>query len=338
MSAPTPPSGSSSRLALALASAATLAAAAAGYLLFDLGRRIDALGAQVAQRDQQIQNIHGEVTRLRLEQSAGVQGPSALLAKLKTYAPLLVSARTTQPDFESAKKEMDAVLRAFATMGDAAWGPLEERMKDLKGDKNFDELKWLLEAAVRVDQKRGLDIVQAVLRGTKFPAPRLRWYAARMLIDLDKPVAQAILRQILSTESSRGINPERAAAYGATIPDPAAFATTGFHNFVNYYVLTEDPQMDSTLLMVMGRSEHDTVTVQTCVEVLGKRRCAAAVDPIQKLFQNPPGMVENPIFQTKCLDALLEIQGKQAARPFFEAMLAKTTNETVANNLKEKLK
>lgn len=333
-----PPAGRPSRLPLILAGAAAAAATAAGFLLFDLGRRVESLSVLVNQRDQQLQDILGEVTRLRLEQSAGVQGPSALLAKLKTYAPLLVSARTTQPDFESAKKEMDAVLRAFATMGDAAWGPLDARMKELKGDKNFDELKWLLEAAVRVDRQKGLEVVEAVLRGTRFPAPRLRWYAARMLIDLDKPVAQAVLRQILSTESSRGINPERAAAYGATIPDPAAYATTGFHNFVNYYVLSEDPQMESTLLMVMGRSEHDVVTVQTCIEVLGKRRCAAAVDPIQKLYQSPPGTVENPLFQTKCLDALLEIQGKQAARPFFELMLTKATNELVANNLKEKLK
>ncbi|MBM4060757.1 MAG: hypothetical protein FJ265_06645 [Planctomycetes bacterium] len=310
-------------------------ALAVGFLAHRLGglaERVAALADQLGQRDRQLEEIYGEIARLRIEQSTGQMGPAGLLAKLKTYAPLLVSSRTTQPDFEAAKKEMDAVLRAFATMGDRAWDPIVLRMQELDPGKNFDELKWLLEAMVRVDRQKGIDRTEQVLRGTLLPAPRLRWYAARMLIDLDKPRAQAALRHVLATESFRGLNPERAAAHGAPLPDPAATAQNGFANFVQYYVLSDDPELEETLLQVMGRAEHDPMTVQECVEVLGRRRCVAAVEPIRRVLKKPPGNVENPLFQNKCLDALAAIQGKQVV-PFLEQALLEATTETVKNHI-----
>lgn len=337
MSSPSqPPSASSPRLLPAIAFLAALGAAASGYLAMRSQQAFASLEARLAASEGQLQLILGEVTRLRIEQNTGSQGPAALLEKLRTFAPLLASSRTTQPDFDSARKEMDAVLRAFASLGQAAWQPLVARMDSLRGDKDFDELKWLLEAAARVDRPAAATIVKQVLQGLKFPAPRLRWYAARMLIELDKPVAQAALRQILLTESGRGINLERAAAYGATVPDQAAYATTGFNNFIQYYVLSEDPQLEQTLLMLLGRTEHDTITLQECIEVLGQRETAAAVEPIQKLYNHPPGQVENPLFLVKCLDALASIQG-EAARAFFEQALPKANTELVANHLKRLL-
>lgn len=315
---------------------ATAAAVAVGYELADLASRIERLQEQVASREKDLAAILGEITRIRIEQSSDKKGPDGLLEKLRTYAPILVDARTTQPDFLSAQKEMDSVLKAFAAIGPEAWAPIRKRMDALQPDKNFDELKWLLEAGLRTDRAQALILAREMLLGTKFPSPRLRWYAADVLTREDKPVAQIALRQILTTESSRGVDMERAQAYGATIPDKLAFATSGFHNFIEKYVRTEDPQTEPTLLMVMGRAEHDMITVQRCIEELGKRRCAAAVEPIQRLYQNPPGNFQNPLFLTKCLDALAQIQG-EAARPFFEAMLPKANTGKVADHLKHLL-
>ena len=39
-------------------------------------------------RDQDLARILGEITRIRLEESAGIKGPKGLLEKLKTYAEL----------------------------------------------------------------------------------------------------------------------------------------------------------------------------------------------------------------------------------------------------------
>jgi hypothetical protein len=294
-----------------------------------LAARLEALEIRTGQV---LDEVHAEVTRMRLEQSAGGLGANALMTKLRHFAPILVSGRTTQPDYDAAQKEMQAILRAFATVGKDAWQPIVDRLNELKADKNFDELKWLLEAAVRVDPTAGKEIVHQVLLGTRLPSARLRWTAADIMIRVDRPLAQRLLRQVLNTESSRGMNPERAAAYGAVIPDTAAFATSGFHNFVLHYLRSEDPEIEETLLNLIVRTEHDIPTIQECVEELGRRKCERAVSPIQKLYQQPPGHQDNPLFQIRCLEALHAIQGP-AARPFFETALAEATHDLVKKRL-----
>lgn len=307
-----------------------------GYQLYRENQRIELLHAKVASRDAAIEEILGEVTRLRIEQSAGLKGTAGLLEKLRTYAPILVSSSVTDPDHRAAKKEMQAVLRAFKSIGKDAWQPIHDRFEALEPQQNFDELKWLLEAGLAVDPKRGIEVCKQVLLGLEKPFPRLRWHAATLMVEHDKALGQATLRRILLTESSRGINIDRAAAYGAEIPDKAAFAATGFNNFVVHYIRSGDAEMEDTLLMVMGRHEHDQITVQECVEELGRRQSRRAVEPIVKLYAEPPGHTHNPLFQLKCLDALHAILGKEA-RPFFTAELPKATTETVANHLKRLL-
>ncbi|MCR9243398.1 MAG: hypothetical protein NXI31_00095 [bacterium] len=320
---------------LALGALATLIALGSGWAALELrssNARLTAVEEQLAAREATMQEILGEITRIRIEQRMDGRGPAALLAALKTYAPMLVSARTPEPDFEAAMKQMKSILRAFESVGEDAWKPVMDRIAALEAAKNFDELKWLLEAALVIDRKPALEMVRQVVMGQKLPSPRLRWYASDILLREDRPLAQRCLRQVLLTESSRGVNPERAAAYGLPIPDISAVATTGFHNFVTKYVTAEDPETEDTLLMVMGRTDSDMMTVQTCVKELGKRRTARAAGTIRKLFERPPGHSHNPLFQVHCLEAIAAIEGEKA-RPFFEQALDKATTETVAKQL-----
>ncbi len=321
---------------LVLGAIATAGVLWIGFEMRSQNARLARLEEQAAARAGAVDEILGEVTRMRLEQRADGRGPSALLEMLKTYAPILVSARYAEPDYQFARDQMQRILRAFETVGEDAWQPVIDRIAALDASKNFDELKWLLEAALRIDEKPAVELVHQVVLGQKLPAPRLRWYAADLLLRHDRRLAQRTLRQILLTESSRGVNPERAAAYGLPIPDMAATATTGFHNFVLKYVQSEDDEIDDTLLMVMGRTEHDLMTVQTCVKELGARNCARAAPLIRELYQRPPGHSHNPLFQVRCLDAIAAIEG-ESARPFFEDMLEKATTETVAKHLERLL-
>lgn len=286
----------------------------------------DALG-------QKVEALLGEVTRMRLEQRAEGLGPRALLDKLEHYAPALASAATPQPDYPIVKREMDAILRAFGTLGEDAWKPVLARFQELQPDTAFDQLKWLLEAAVRVDPARGKELVQNVLLGRTKPSVRLRLYAADVMLRTDRALAQRLLRQIVTTESSRGINPDRAGATGLPMLDPAAVATNGFHNFVAAYVRSEDPELETTLLMILGRKEHDAITLQECVKILGDRGCVAAVERIQELYLRPPAALESPLFQRHCADALANIQG-EGARPFLEQALKQSTNDAVASHLR----
>jgi hypothetical protein len=331
-SIPTAPS----RVSPATALGAVAALAALGWIGFAqwrLGRQVDALAAANAKHDDVLQQILGEVTRQRLEQSAGTKGPAALLEKLRVYAPLLSNSRVTEPDFQNARKEMAAILRAFGTIGTDAKKPIEDRLAQLEPGKDHDEIKWLIEALCEIDAPVGLKLLQEVLLGHRLPSPRLRWYAAEQLTKRDKPLAQQLLRRVLLTESARGFNPEYARAYpGAVIPDAAALSANGFSTYVVHYARTDDPKTEETLLMVLGRAEHDASTVRECVKVLGARKATGAVAAIEKVALNPPLQVDDPILINTCLDALVQIQGN-GARPFLEQMLAKTSNPIVANKI-----
>jgi hypothetical protein len=280
--------------------------------------------------------VLGEVTRVRLEQKAEHKGVRGLLETLAVYAPVLTKASTSDPIYESTLAEMKAVLRAFATIGEDAWQPIAERIAALDPQQSYDECRWLLEAAVAADQRRGVDLVRKVTLGLDKPHPRLRHAAADILVRADIQLAQATLRQILLTESARGVNLDRAQAYGGAIPDQAALSSNAFFNFVGRYAQTKDEQCDETLLMVMSRAEHDLMTIQECIDALGRRRCAPAVEPIQRVFANVPGNQYNPLFRNHCLEALAAIQG-DAARPFFEQALTGEQDPTVKKRLEHLL-
>jgi hypothetical protein len=314
-----------------IAVAAALGVAAVG--LFQVRAEVSDLRTAAAADRKALQEILAEVTRLRIEQSAGMKGPQALLEKLRTYAPLLTSARTAEPDYRNAQKEMEAVLRAFGALGADAWQPVQDRLAALDPTKDFDEVKQLLRAAVAIDKDKAKALYRDILLGQKLPAPRLRWFVGAELAEIDRPLAQDLLRRVLLTESSRGFNPNHAAAFpGAVVPDPAALSATGFHNYVLAYARTQDPKLDDTLLMVLTRVEHDRMTVQECVKLLGERKYAPATGAIEKLYAQPPHGQEDPIFLNYCLEAIVAIRGADA-RPFLEAALPKASSELVQQRI-----
>jgi hypothetical protein len=337
MSAPAaPPAAGPRRAAGLLVTVLALCLAVgggAGYQLTALTRTIDELRRDAATDRASLQEILGEVTRLRIEQSAGSKGPQALLEKLRTYAPLLTSARVAEPDYRSAQKELDAILRAFTAIGPDAMPPVQDRIAALDPAKDFDELKQLLRATIAIDRTKGLALYREVLLGQRLPSPRLRWFVASELTDIDRPLARDLLRRVLLTESSRGFNPDYAAAFeGAVVPDRAALSASGFHNYVLAYARTDDARTDETLLMVLGRSEHDRMTVQECIKTLGGRRCVAAAPIIEGFVRKPPGGQEDPIFLNHCYEALVAIRGADA-RAFLEAELARNQQDLVANRI-----
>ncbi len=305
--------------------------------LWRIDRHLTELASHNETMQTQVTEALREITRMRIEQTVGGQGPAALLERLHSFAPLLASARTTEPDYQSAKTEMGKVILALPTYGQDSWRLVTEQLEKANPQKDFDTIKWLLRAALAIDPKAGVAIAKDVLLGSRLPSPRLRWLAADELLEHDRSLAQTLLRRILLTESSRGIDPSRAAVYGASVPDAAAYATTGFHNFAQRYVTSGDPELENTLLAVLGRTEQDSVTLQCCIETLGERHCERAIEPIRRFCQNPPRGVEDPLFLMPCYTALDKIQGK-AAQPFFNEMLEKITVPKLAEHVRGLLK
>jgi len=287
------------------------------------GERIDELTAKV-------DDLLGEVTRMRIEQSAAGKGPQALIEKLQVYASLAADSRTSEPDYQNARREMQSILRAFEASGQNAWQPIQDRLAQLDPSKSFDEIKWLLEASMRVDEAAAKQMVKEILLGHRMPNPRLRWWAADLLTREDSQLAGRLLRQVLLTESSRGVNPDRIGQYpGMSIPDPAAYAQKGFNNFVQKYLHTGDPKIEDTLLMLLGRVEHDAITIQDCIKALGDRKCQRAVEPIKHLYANPPLRQQNPLFLNYCVRAVFDIQGCDA-KAWLEEVIANAPTPEVA--------
>lgn len=322
-----------------------LAAAALGlgYVGYRLHTGLDSLLADAEARQQAdadwrreagdtLSRIESEITRLRMEQRVGGQGPQALMQMLRSYADAMVNARTTAPDYLHAQEQMRALLRAFTALGQDGVAPLTQRFASLDPLKDFDEMRWILEALVACDAEKGKQLVVQVLLGRSKPNPRLRWAAADLLLRADKSTAQSTLRQVLLTETSRGIDPDRAAAYGASILDPAAIAATGFFNFVLHYLRSEDPQAEETLLQVLARPMQDVATLQETIEALGSMRSARAQKRIEELYLKPPGAQQNPLFLNKCLDALVAIRGKEC-KPWLQQQLAAAEHELVVQHV-----
>ena len=296
---------------------AVLLLAYQSFLLLSLRADVEQLSRSHRAAQAELRTISGEVTRFRLEQ--GAEGKGA-------------NARVTKPDYQAAKQQIDAVLRAFESLGADAWPKIRARLDELDPGRNFDQIKQLLRAAVRVDPEAGKALVHEILQGRSMPSVRLRWMAADLLLEIDRPLAQRALRKILTTESSRGAHPHRADG----MLDPAAVAVTGFHNFVTRYALSGDPELETTLLAVLVRTESDQMTLQETIEVLGHLRTDRAAKHIEKLYRHPPGAQQNPLFLNKCLDALVSIRGSEA-RSFLEEELARSSHDLVARHLQRLL-
>jgi hypothetical protein len=314
-----------------------------GYLQSRTAAELSALRLQAAERStaeaafresaqETLDRINAEISRMRVEQRIGSQGPKALLEMLRIHADTLVNARATAPDFQNAQEQMRGVMRAFAAIGEDGTAPLRRRFDELDPKSSFDELRWILEALIQCDPDKGKQLTVQVLEGRQKPSPRLRWAAAELLQRTDRPLAQRTLRQVLLTETSRGVDPDRASVYNLPILDPAAVAATGFFNFVIHYLRTEDPQAEETLLQVLTRPQQDIATLQETIEALGSMKSARAQKRIEELYEHPPGAQQNPLFLNKCLDALVAIRGKDS-KPWLQQQLAKAEHELVTQHI-----
>jgi hypothetical protein len=225
---------------------------------------------------------------------------------------------------------LKAIVLAFESCGNDAWKPVTDRLREADAKIDFNEIKWLMEIAIRLDAKAGKQIAKEVLQGHRLPYPRLRWWAADLLLSHDKPLAGQLLRQILLTESSRGVNLNRAQAAGIQAPSQAAYATTGFNNFVQRYIRSEDSKLEETLTLLLTRIEHDAITVQECIKELGKRKSLPALASIKKVYDNPPLEQQNPLFLNICVNAVDKIEG-EASVAWLEEKLKTAPTDAVAN-------
>jgi hypothetical protein len=226
-------------------------------------------------------------------------------------------------------------------LGADAEQPLRRAFVEAKPGVEDERRKWLLRALLAVAPARGRELALETVRGFDFPVnPRIRFFAAQLMLEHDKVALGNLLGDILDYESVNGVQgqrlpPEQLKRYSAS--SLAGQRSPLFHNFVDLYVACGIPNADGKLIGVASRPDQDLVTVQKCVKHLGDLESQRAVPLIVRLFERPPEMQANPIFQNHCLDALAKIQGANVCQ-FLKDTLRRQDSELVQNKLKDLIK
>lgn len=291
--------------------------------------------------NQEQARLERAVQLFRFERGSKGLGVHALIEQLRHWAPLLDVSTTAQRELPGIEAKVRDILSALQDLGADAYGPLLDAFRTAESGKDDELRRWLLEGMLRVDRARSLDLAATCLRGWEFAAtPRLRTIAGQMLLDHDKPRAAKLLSEILGYESSKGIDrsrltPDQQKALAAITPAPQPMRM--FFNLVDLFVAAGASDTEERLLVVATRPDQDLITVQTAVKHLGKLRAKNAGRAIRKLFEAPPEMAVNPIFQNHCLDAIAEIEGPSACE-YFKDQLRRGPDERVSAKLQDLIK
>ena len=265
-------------------------------------------------------------------------GVDAALAQLRTYAPEINTA--SGAEIERVRSRLLEAMRALEGIGPEIFDDLLEAMQT----ESSDAVKGMVtKALLAADLSRARPIVAQIIRGTDFkPSPRFRQLAANHLVDADPGFAADVLAEFLLMSSARGVIKRRVPPRLAQeMADIALGATEmpSFHTMVTKYLACK-PATDEagrTLQMIIGREEHDQITVQTCVRELGNLEYRPALEDIQKLYHRPIGTFDSPLFRNHCLRAIGKI-AKGEACSFFQQELIANPNPIVQGTLKDLVK
>ena len=294
-----------------------LGTGAYGYI--DLRQRQAAIEASSASAAGATTRIERLLTLMRFEQlSKDGLGMAALLAQIREFAPVYVAATTTASERDAILARLQSVIDAMRAIDqDDAWNALQQAFARVDPTVGNDEtVRWIIYGMIAVDPARAKPLLVELVRGLQYRvAPNTRLFAADRLIEMDRALAGETLSDILEYESASGINKIRMPAEIAARFPNATLAIgpyPGFYLFVRRYFRTEHADRENVLLMILGRHEHDLMTVQECVSLLGELRSRQAVGALEKLFDRPPGLQQNSMFRKHCLDALVAILGEES--------------------------
>ncbi|MEZ5963404.1 MAG: hypothetical protein R3F56_06110 [Planctomycetota bacterium] len=327
------------RFLLTLLVLLSLAATVAAW--FDLRQRNDVLVARLEASNAAQERLERAVQLFRFERGSKGLGVAALIEQLRHWAPLLDLSTTPQHEIPRIKQRVEDILSAFADLGADAFDALNAAWRSSIPGKDDELTRWILEAMARVDQPRTVDVLVTCLRGLEVPVSnRIRIQAGNQLLALDKARAAKELSGIVEYETAAGIDVGRLPpdikqqlAASKVAPQPLRM----FFNLVDLLVAAQPEGLDDKLIMIATRPDQDRMTVQACVRHLGELKSKRAVKAIKRLYEKPPEMTLNPIFQNHCLDAIAQIEGADAC-DYFRDQLRKQPDESVATKLQSLIK
>ncbi|MEC7584206.1 MAG: hypothetical protein VYE77_07805 [Planctomycetota bacterium] len=342
MSAPTPePTRASPSTTVTLATGLCLLGA--GFWMYsslldataEVDRRLGTVETRLAEQQKVLQ-----LYRFEQQGQTGL-GFSALLDKIRYWAPLAEAGTTPQLQIPVIEERLRAILSAVASLGDDAFPLLIGAFHDSKPEREFHVRRWLLNGMADIDPSRTVEFLAKLVQSYEFPVPpRMRLHAADRLISLDPAAAGAALRQVLDVETHRGLDKKRLSAdilerFPNTLENVAPHP--GFSGFVPRFAATNHEAAQRVLLRILvRRRDYDLMTLQEAVKALGRLQFGEAVPNIKDLFENPPRNF-HPMFRNHCLDAIAGICGDEACQ-YFKQVLLEEKRDTVITKLTELIK
>ena len=317
---------------------ATLAAVIAAAAAVWSAVRLDGVERRLERATDQLAELTEVAKLLRLEGASEGRGIAAIIEQIDFWAPQLAAAATPPAATGRIRSTLDDSLDAVGALGESAWQPLITEL-ETPGVRDDEARKWLLRAALRANPQQAEALLAGVLRGTRLaPSARLRFFAADELLERNRAFAGEVLAQILSIESAKGVTrdvpPEFAPEYERVI---GTNQFPEFFNLIERFVRSRHPDVAAVLQMILGRPEHDLITLQTCVRELGKLGARDALPRIRELYSKPPRGMTSPLFATTCLQAIADLEGA-AACDWFREQLSVVDVPVISTKLQDLVK
>lgn len=303
-----------------------------------LDQRIDAMQTVFDSLIEEVHSTGDAVHLMRMERGSEGLGIHAVVKRIRFWAPQLQYSSTLSAEVPRLNEILDECNRAVAAIGPDAFPVIEAAITE-----NVDEdevRKALLKASYFADPRLSEQLMERMLRGSHYsPSPRLRFIASDELMKVNRALAGQALADILKSEAALGVdrrlNPQD--------PDAKFLNPMGvkpfpqFFNFIARFASSGYEDKEGVLLMILGRPNHDINTYREVIRELAKLKSQDAVKRIKELYKRPPGLEIRPLFKVDCLQALADIQGREA-EPFFQEALLNATHQSVITKLKDLIK
>ncbi|MHC5066360.1 MAG: hypothetical protein ACYTG5_20580 [Planctomycetota bacterium] len=311
----------------------------AGYLHHRyLDQRIDELQTVFDSLIEEVHSTGDAVHLMRMERGSEGLGIQAVIEQIRFWAPQLQYSSTLAAEVPRLNKILEDCNRAIAAIGAEAFPAIEAAIAE-----NVDEdeaRKALMKASYFADARLSEQLMERMLRGTQYsPSPRLRFIAADELLRVNRALAGQVLADILRSEAAMGVDrrldPQDPNAQYLNPMGVKPFPQ--FFNFIARFASSGYEDKESVLLMILGRPNHDINTYREVIRELAKLKSQDAVKYIKQLYERPPGIEIRPLFKVDCLQALADIQGREA-EPFFQKALLNATHQSVITKLKALIK
>ena len=282
---------------------------------------------------EKVQKLEEATQFQRFEKGPGT-GFSAVLDHLRFWSgqkAKMGGSVVERPVIRSHLKEgEDALL----SLGSSGFDHVASAFLAARSEGEDDLRDVLLDVLCRLDSQRGALFAEKCLRRQieTQVSPRMRLLAADQLMKIDLSRAGEVLKDILSTEYTRGLQVGRTLPVGDAPPIERS-ENPGFFNFVSRFMRTSYPQKKNVLNEMLNNPIHDLTTLIEVVDGLGEEKSMEAVDKLKEFFETrerPP--YSNPMFRIHCVQAVANILGPESCN-WLKQMLTQEGNEPVRRKI-----